>query len=204
MALTIVAAGTVPDYNGFVPTVRSIPAPWRRMIQSGVLGLVASTLIAPLASAQDGQDDDEEFFDRTPERCISTNRIRDTEILDDETVLFYLRGRRAYINMLDYTCNGLASAGRFAMEVRSGRLCSVDTITVIYVSSRIPGMTCRLGEFYPIPWEEAELLKLESNEQLRARQSVVVTPVESETEDTEAEELGDSDPNSEIGDSDPN
>ena len=147
--------------------------------------LPLSTLIAPLASAQDGEGDDEEFFDRTPERCISTNRIRDTEILDDETVLFYMRGRRAYINMLDYTCNGLSNAGRFAMEVRSGRLCSVDTITVIYVSSRIPGMTCRLGEFYPIPWEEAELLQLESNERLRSSGNVVMTPVGSEEIDAE-------------------
>jgi hypothetical protein len=167
-----------------VPKKCSMPVPQGRMI-AGLAQSVAACalLVTAVAGAQNGRDDEEdEFFDRAPERCISTNRIRETEVIDDRTILFYLRGRQTYVNMLEHNCAGLENAGRFIMETRGGRLCSVDTVTVLLLAGArgMPGMTCFLGDFYPIPREEAELMELEDNERLRARPNVVITPVESD------------------------
>ena len=51
----------------------------------------AAALFANFAAAQ---DDEAEAFDRTPEECISVSRIDRTEVLDDRTVIFHMRGRR--------------------------------------------------------------------------------------------------------------
>jgi hypothetical protein len=62
-------------------------------------------------------------------------------------------------NILDKECPGLGREKRFIHETY-GRLCDVDTITVLeqWGSSFRDGFTCRLGEFYPITEIEAEEL----------------------------------------------
>lgn len=117
------------------------------------LSAVATALVAaPAAHAQDGA------LDRTPEDCISVSRLRSTRVVDDQTVLFYMRGRDAYRNDLHIACPRLAQEDRFAYETRVGRLCSSDTITVLQsFGGRFErGATCRLGEFHPITHAEAD------------------------------------------------
>ena len=46
-----------------------------------------------------GQDD-EEAFDRTPRDCITSSSIRQTEAVDDQNVLFFMRDRTVYRNHL--------------------------------------------------------------------------------------------------------
>lgn len=128
------------------------------------------------AFAQDSPDDaeppvyelDEEDFaiDREGERCINTRNIRSTDVLDDRTILFRMRGRDYYVNYLRNDCPGLVREERFSYRTTGGRLCQVDTIRVLEQFGGFiqEGMSCGLGVFYPISEEEAEFLALEPEE----------------------------------------
>ena len=111
---------------------------------------VACTVVAALVSSETARAQDD--FDRSPAACVRAERIRSTQVIDDRTILFYMRGDRVYRNDLPDDCPRLAYEGRFAYErrvgQRVGRLCSVDTITVIESSGATPyGATCRLGDY---------------------------------------------------------
>lgn len=99
-------------------------------------------------------------FDREGELCITTRAIRSTDIIDDRTILFEMRGGDYYVNNLTRTCRGLKREGRFSYRVSIGRLCSVDMIRVLERFGRglEEGIGCGLGQFFPITEEEAELL----------------------------------------------
>lgn len=151
---------------------RSRKHPWSAA--SGVVVLFASSLLP----AQDGEraqpgsrapvatngaaprNADDEFFPRNPTRCISTTRLDRTEVVDNETVLFYMRGGDIYRNRLSRSCPGLEREKRFTYRVYGNQLCRVDTITVL--ESRAfglsDGFTCALGDFQPISVDEAERL----------------------------------------------
>lgn len=106
--------------------------------------------------AQDGDD----TFDRTPQTCINTTSIDRTKVLDDRTILFFMRGKRVYRNYLPRKCPGLVREDRFLYRSNSGRLCDIDSVTVLEQwSGRLsPGFTCQLGPFLPITQDEAEAL----------------------------------------------
>ena len=106
-------------------------------------------------------------FDRSPRDCVNLSDIRQTVVIDDQTILFYMRGgkKTVYRNYLAHQCPNLAREGRFAYQTPINRLCDVDLITVLeqFGPQLGPGFTCRLGDFYPIPYEEAEILRKEKN-----------------------------------------
>jgi hypothetical protein len=81
--------------------------------------------------------------------CISTNLIANTEVHDDRTIDFVMRGGTIYRNTLPVACSSLGFEERFAYRTTIGRLCSVDTITVLQ-SGGINGPTCGLGKFVPV------------------------------------------------------
>jgi hypothetical protein len=145
--------------------------------------LVACLVPLLTASAITAQEDDEEAFDRTPQDCIRTASIDSTDAVDDQNLIFRMDGRAVYRNHLPRKCPGLERENRFSYETRSGRLCSIDTITVLEqfgVGFR-PGFTCRLGEFVPLSPEEIEDLEVRE-EGGRPRQSVIeAKPVELES-----------------------
>jgi hypothetical protein len=111
--------------------------------------------------------DDEAAFDRTPRSCVQVQSIARTDILDDQTIIFYMRGKNiAYRNYLPKKCPGLKRSDRFGYQVTSGRLCNIDLITVLELSlfpgrSFDPGFTCRLGDFHPLSPADIESLKAE-------------------------------------------
>jgi hypothetical protein len=131
-----------------------------------------------------GADDDEAAFDRTPTDCLSTLRIDRTEVLDDQTIVFYMRNRKvAYRNYLPNKCPGLERAGRFMYTVRSSRLCKVDLITVLeqWGVGFQPGFTCKLGDFHPLSPAEIASIKAEKRRGIRSDTAVREEPVEPET-----------------------
>ncbi len=181
-------------------------------------GVVCLALIAALAAhAQRGDDEPadepeaeasvvpDDYLDRTPVKCISLSRLRETEVVDNRTVLFYQRGRDAYVNVLDRECFGLKRAGAFITQTRSDRLCSVDMIQVYrqFAGRGEPGTFCGLGEFYPISRDEAELLELDPEERQAVQDSVVLTPIDpdelDEPAEAEAETDGDVGAGAEVG-----
>ena len=126
-----------------------------------VLAAPLAVLVAGLASAQQEQAEDVATFDRTPQSCITVSRIDRTEVIDDRTVIFHMRGRDAYRNYLPRRCPNLARNNRFMYEVRGSQLCDIDTITVLeQFGTRLDrGFTCQLGQFHPVTREDIEELK---------------------------------------------
>jgi hypothetical protein len=139
--------------------------------------------LAPLLIALPaiGQDD-EAAFDRTPRDCIMSSSIRDTEAVDDQNVLFFMRDRTVYRNHLPRKCPGLEREDRFSYKLEgTRRLCSINTITILEDSffggsGLRDGFTCRLGEFVPLSPEEVEDLSRRGDDRAgRRTQSTIET-----------------------------
>ena len=161
-------------------------------------------LALPLA-AQDGEEASEQapaaelepVLDRTPENCVSTSRIRRTRIIDDGTILFFLRGQDTYQNILPRQCQGLKRAGRYTHATRAGRLCSSDTIQLLedFGGGRVIGtVVCQLGEFNPVTDVEArEMIRISSQTLSRRerRQQAEQAPIEIEVVELPPEQRAD-------------
>lgn len=125
----------------------------------------AAILTAVLCSAPafgQGRDarSDEPALDRTPRSCIPASRIRSTEVIDDNTIIFRMRARdEAYVNSLPTRCPNLEREGRFTYQLRTGQICDDTTITVLELFGAGLGVTCRLGQFRPITVAEIDDLK---------------------------------------------
>jgi hypothetical protein len=129
-----------------------------------VVGALPLLLASAGAFAQDdGQD---KPFDRTPVSCVRVTSIDKTEAIDDQNILFHMRGDTVYRNHLPQRCPRLEQENRIAYQVFGGRLCDSDTITVLEqgVFGLQSGFTCGLGDFVPLSPEEVEdLRKLEAD-----------------------------------------
>lgn len=119
---------------------------------------VLAALAVPHASAQDGDDDP---IGRAPERCITLNRVDRTEVIDDRTLIFHMRGGDIFLNHLARECPGLKREERFMYSPTGNRLCDVDTVTVLeqWGFGLTRGFTCSLGEFHPISDTDLEDLR---------------------------------------------
>jgi hypothetical protein len=84
-----------------------------------------------------------------PVNCVDTSRIRDTKVHDDSTIDFRMVNGTIYRNTLPNRCNGLAVQDQFGYRTQQGRLCAIDTITVLNTGG-ISGPTCGLGQFVPV------------------------------------------------------
>jgi hypothetical protein len=140
-----------------------------------------------------------EVFDRTPQDCIVVSQINQTDAIDDQNLLFHMRGKRIYRSHLPRKCPGLQRENRIAYETRNGKLCSSDVITVLeqFGVSLQRGFTCRLGEFVPLSPDEIEDIDFRKRERrsgsgIEAR-SVEVEDAESEEADGERQTDGDAD-----------
>ncbi len=94
-------------------------------------------------------------------RCINLNRIDRTEVVNDRTIVFYLRGGEIYVNRLPHRCPGLRSRDTFMYKNTTNSLCNVDTIRVMdsIGGSLRPGVGCGLGQFHPVSEITVEQLK---------------------------------------------
>ena len=126
------------------------------------------------AFAQDGD------IDRTPENCVVVRDIRRTTVVDEHSILFYMRGGKIYRNYLPRACPSLAQQKRFMYRASVGRLCDVDWIDVIYSfgGGFDRGSSCGLGKFYEISEEEAEILKTEPGDIPKEPEKVDLEPTQ--------------------------
>lgn len=136
------------------------------MLTVGGLAFAASSSTAAQESqgAQDtaasgGRDARGEGLDLEPRHCLSLPFRPRVDVVDDRTIVFYVRGD-AYVNYLRLRCPGLAASGSFVSDSR--RMCESDWITVVegFGFTRRAGARCPIGEFLPIYEESAELLVL--------------------------------------------
>lgn len=79
------------------------------------------------------------------QHCVSRSRIRDTDVLDDYTILFHMTGNKVLKNSLPFRCFGLGFERAFGYSLTTSLLCNVDIITVI--SDAGFNTSCGLGDF---------------------------------------------------------
>lgn len=93
--------------------------------------------------------------------CIPVRNIDHTEVIDNRSILFHMRGRHVFLNDLERDCPGLGREKRFMYEVRTGQLCSTDTISVLenWGVGLARGFTCPLGPFYKVSEDQVEDLR---------------------------------------------
>lgn len=124
--------------------------------------VVCSTLMMlVLATGATASDDDKDMtraekrlagvmekYESTGEtrNCVSLRFLRDSTIIDDQTIFFKGVGKKAYINRMPHRCARLSAEERFAYRTSIGQLCRSDIITVLDSFGREWG-SCGLGEF---------------------------------------------------------
>jgi len=83
--------------------------------------------------------------------CIPLQRIESTKVLDDQTILFELRGNETLVNRLPHRCPGLGFEKSFGYKTSISQLCSQDIIWVVtHMGSGLDrGASCGLGRFEP-------------------------------------------------------
>jgi len=79
-------------------------------------------------------------------RCIPLRSIRDSRVIDDQTIFFKGTGAKAYLNRLPRRCPRLSAEERFSYRVSIGQLCGSDIITVLDSMGGSWG-SCGLGDF---------------------------------------------------------
>ena len=127
----------------------------------GTAACLALLLAAPVGLAEDSGSEAGPLPPGS-RQCVNISRIRNTRIIDDATILFYMQGGNVYVNRLPRRCPGLEIAGSFAYKTSVNSLCDVDIITVIRPGSAVVrGPSCGLGVFQPISEEEIQLLRAE-------------------------------------------
>jgi hypothetical protein len=77
--------------------------------------------------------------------CIRTDFIDHTDIPDDKTIIFHMKGGIAYRNSLQFACTSLKNEGGFTFITDFPEVCSnAQTIRVLR-----SGILCELGQFTP-------------------------------------------------------
>ncbi len=81
-----------------------------------------------------------------PAVCISSIRIDHTEVVDDGTILFHMRDRSIYRNVLAQSCFGLKNDFKgftYSPTDNSDELCS----NLVIIRTNTFGSICELGAF---------------------------------------------------------
>ena len=108
-------------------------------------GIAAALLSTSVAVADDAPLPDAvpDGFRATEETesCLRIHRIKQTKIIDGQTILFRMKGQEYYLNRLPQRCSGLGFDQGFAYDASgSMTLCQSDTITTEF-------SICPLGTF---------------------------------------------------------
>jgi hypothetical protein len=77
--------------------------------------------------------------------CIKPYNIKNTNVLDNNHILFEMRGKRYLLNKLDNECHSLGFNRSFGYTARGGNLCGNDIITVL--DNGDSRGACGLGKF---------------------------------------------------------
>ena len=77
--------------------------------------------------------------------CLEINRIDHTEVLNDHQILFYMNGKKVWLNTLSNRCTTLTRQDGFAWDSSIPKYCeNVELIRVLR-----SGQVCQLGAFTP-------------------------------------------------------
>lgn len=81
--------------------------------------------------------------------CLSISHIRRIETVDDQTLVFHMRGKDRYVNHLPYRCPGL-KRNSFIHETSLNSYCDLDIISVVDLRIGMRMGSCPLGKFQKV------------------------------------------------------
>ncbi len=147
-----------------------------REITGYVKFLLALFVLSAPATSAASDDAADEQDDR---RCINSRAIRRTDVLDDVNIVFYLQGRKIYLNAMRAPCPGLSRDRRFSYGSYTRSLCEFDKINVLTDSGfgMIEGRTCKLGRFRLVTKEDVEYI-YEQRDRLPEPERVEAPPIQ--------------------------
>ena len=122
-----------------------------------VIALLPAALALAACSSQPPRTPQPMVAAGEPVRCIQTNRIRSTQIIDDQTIDFRMSNGTVFRNTLPSRCPGLRAGDAFSYRTSQAQLCNVDIIRVLNTGGGPRfGASCGLGMFVPVkPADEA-------------------------------------------------
>ena len=77
--------------------------------------------------------------------CLEINRIDHTEVLNDHQILFYMHGKKVWLNTLSNRCTTLTRQDGFVWDSSLPKYC--ENVELIHVLRT--GQVCQLGAFTP-------------------------------------------------------
>jgi hypothetical protein len=83
-----------------------------------------------------------------PKHCVLTDSGQGLTPVNRNTVI-YQSGKTIWVNQMQGTCGGFGQWDIMVTEPIGTQHCAGDLVRSIDMHSRIPGPTCRLGEFVP-------------------------------------------------------
>ncbi len=84
------------------------------------------------------------------ESCLETYQIKETDVIDNQNIIFRTNGNKYYLNHLPNRCSGLKMQDGFSYTLRGlNKLCGIDVITPVQTGGAIYG-PCPLGEFQEV------------------------------------------------------
>jgi len=84
------------------------------------------------------------------ESCLNLAQIRESKVVDDNTIDFIMRNGRTYRNTLSAKCPSLGFEEAFTYSTSLSQLCSADIIRVVQQGGGPQlGASCGLGKFVP-------------------------------------------------------
>jgi hypothetical protein len=114
--------------------------------------IMAGLFMANSAAANDAGDEQyiPDGWEATGEvrACLNSRLIKDTDVLDNQTILFHLLHNKSYVNRLNNVCIGLEYDKAFSYTISTSSLCRIDIIQVVATTSI--GGSCSLGDFVGI------------------------------------------------------
>jgi hypothetical protein len=129
-------------------------------MKTSILAIAITALAFTGAAHAKGMSKEEVLakYERTGElqNCVPLQSIKSTDILDDQTILFKMKGKGAYLNELPYKCPQLKWQDAFSYKTSVNQLCNTDIITVIDTATPQRLASCGLGKFEKLNEKPAE------------------------------------------------
>ena len=98
--------------------------------------------------------------------CLGLMQIRTSEVLDNQHILFTMNDGTLFPNNLPYACPGLRRDTAWLHRTSLNNVCDLDLITVLNHGGGgfMPGASCGLGRFEPVPRPQLESLRAQLKE----------------------------------------
>lgn len=93
--------------------------------------------------------------------CLSLNRIKSVDILDERHLVFHMISGEHYLNVLPNRCPGLRKHSALMYRTSLSKLCDMDIVTVLdnIGPGYQPAGACGLGKFLPVQEDKLDALK---------------------------------------------